>query len=203
MMDPEDIYYYFRKAQANSKNRGFRMPKDFESHLEKRFSIKNKEYLLKATDYFNTKWNNIDPYVYFKCGFELLKTFSYINFFDPRVIRLYIQRDKNTKRELSNCKKEIAQSVVFIRNYMNKNGIIIFDDYINKTVENKKIIVTHYLKNKVSKFFIVWMLKIGKLYLSDSEISFMPYISDQYREIRLILETDDIRSFLRKVKSRL
>ena len=33
--EPVDIYYNFRKAQSESKGRGFRMPKDFDAHLEK------------------------------------------------------------------------------------------------------------------------------------------------------------------------
>ena len=200
-MKEEQIYYYFRKAQSESKNRGFRMPKDFESHFQNRFTDKNRESLSLVTKFFMTKWGNIDPYRYFQCGFELLKTFSYINFFDPRVIKLYVQKDKNIKRESSNCKKEITQSVVFIRNYMRKNNIIMFDDYITLEKNGRKVIIDHYLNNNVSKFFIVWMMVGGKLSLSDTDIAFIPYISDQYRDIRVKLE--EIGPFLRKVKGRL
>ena len=200
-MIPENVYYFFRKAQSESKGRGFRMPKDFESHLQNKFSKKNREALLLVTGFFSTKWENVDPYRYFQCGFELLKTFSYVNFFDLRIMRLYVQKDKNIKRESSNCKKEITQSIDFVNNYMRKNNIIMFSDYVNKTEENRKVIIKHYLANRVSKFFIVWIMVLGKLSLSDSDLAFMPYISDQYREIRVKL--DEISPFLRKVKGRL
>lgn len=202
MMDAENVYYFFRKAQAESKGRGFRLPKDFETHLKNRFTDKNREALLLVTDFFNTKWENVDPLRYFQCGFELLKTFSYTKFFDPRVMRLYIQKDKNIKREMSNCKKEITESVVFVKKYMKRNNIIMFSDYIMKSSkDNRKIVIKHYLDNKVSKFFIVWMMKRGKLSISDNDRAFMPYISDQYREIRVKL--DEIGPFLRKVERKL
>lgn len=200
-MNAENVYYYFRKAQSESKNRGFRMPKDFESHLENKFNKKNREFLLKITDAFNTKWGNVDPYRYFQCGFELLKTFSYLNFFDKRVLNLYIQRDKNIKREMSDCKKEIVNSIIFIKNYMKENEIVSISDYFELKENYQKIIVNHYLKNRVSKFFIVWMMVIGKLKFSDGELAFMPYISDQYREIRVKL--DEMGEFLRKIQRKL
>jgi len=200
-MSPENIYYFFRKAQSENKGRGFRMPKDFESHLEKKFSKKNREALLMATGCFSTKWENVDPYRYFQCGFELLKTFSYINFFDPRVMRLYIQKDKNIKRESSNYKQEITKSITFVKKYMVKHNIIMFSDYLQLTDGERRVITKHYIANKISKFFIVWLMVLGKLSLSDGDIAFMPYISDQYREIRVKL--DEIGPFLRKIKGRL
>jgi len=200
-MKDEDIYYFFRKAQSESKGRGFRLPKDFESHLQNRFTVKNRESLIMVTGFFNTKWENVDPFRYFQCGFELLKTFSYINFFDPRVMRLYIQKDKNIKRELSNCKREITNSVVFVKKYMKNNNIITFNDYTQITNGNRSIIVKHYTQNKVSKFFVVWMIVLGKISLSDNDVAWIPYISDQYREIRVKL--DEIGPFLRKIQRKL
>jgi len=63
-MNEEQVYYYFRKAQSETKNRGFRLPKDFETHLNKKFSKANREALILVTKYFNTKWENIDVYKY-------------------------------------------------------------------------------------------------------------------------------------------
>ena len=200
-MKPEQVYYYFRKAQSEFKNRGFRLPKDFESHLQNRFTVKNRESLLLVTDFFNTKWENVDPYRYFQCGFEILKTFSYVNFFDPRVMRLYIQKDKNLKRDLSNCKKEIIDSIIFVKKYMKKHNIVMFSDYLQAMNGSRSVVVKHYVENTVSKFFIVWLMIMGKLVISDSDKAFMPYISDQYREIRVKL--DEIGSFLRKIRRKL
>ena len=102
-----DIYRQFRRAQAHKNNRGYRMPKDFDKHFSTKMSEKNREALTLATKFFNTKWHNIDPYRFFECGFELFKTFSYTQFFDPRVINLYVTRDKNHKRELKVSKQEM------------------------------------------------------------------------------------------------
>ena len=97
----QETYYLFRKAQADFNNRGFRMPKDFEAHFKKKLSLVNQKKLVKATNWFNTKWSNIDPYIYFTCGFELYKKrFSYIKFFEEKILLLYIQRDKNEKRQI-------------------------------------------------------------------------------------------------------
>ena len=63
--DIEYIYRCFRKAQGDSKNRGFRMPKDFEKHFNEKMIEVNKKPLMKITGWFLTKWRNIDPYTYF------------------------------------------------------------------------------------------------------------------------------------------
>lgn len=194
--DPVDIYYYFRKAQSESKSRGFRMPKDFDSHLEKKFTEKNKEALLLATKYFNTKWINVDPYRYFKCGFELFKTFSYVMFFKSKVLKLYVEKDKNVKREMSVNKKQIAESVKFIKRYMKKNEIFMFDDYLAKRDGNRRVAIDHYMQNKVDKFLIVYLIKTGKLSLTDNDRAYMPYVVQQFREISE--KVNEINGFLRK-----
>jgi len=200
-MTEEQVYYYFRKAQAETKNRGFRLPKDFEAHLNKKFSKSNKEALILATKYFNTKWENINVYKYMQCGFELLKTFSYVKFFDKRVMNLYIVKDKNLKRKMGLNKKEIIKSAKFVKKYMNDNNIITFKDYCSATIDNRKEIIDHYIHNKIDKFFLVWSIKTGYLYLSDNDRSQIPYITAQYREI--LAEIDDINGFFDKLKGRL
>ena len=95
-----DIYTEYRRAQALEYNRGYRIPKNFQKHLNFKMSSKNREALELATKYFNTKWKNIDPAKFFEAGFGVLKSFTYVQFFDPRVMRLYIQRDKNQRDRL-------------------------------------------------------------------------------------------------------
>lgn len=194
--DPVDIYYFFRKAQADTKGRGFRMPKDFDAHLNNKFTAKNREALLLATKYFNSKWLNVEPYEYFKCGFELYKTFSYAMFFRSKVLRLYIEKDKNKKRELGVNKRQIVGSVKYIKRYMSENKIFMLDDYLSKKDGRKKIIVDHYMRNKVDKFLLVYLIKIGKLILTDDDRAYMPYIIEQYREIKSIVE--EMNGFLRE-----
>ena len=67
----ENIYYCFRKAQADFNNRGFRMPNDFEKFFYSKFGKPNREALNKITGRFLTMWQNIDPEKYFLCGFEM------------------------------------------------------------------------------------------------------------------------------------
>ncbi len=200
-MEPVDVYYNFRKAQAESKGRGFRMPKDFDAHLNSKFSDKNREALLLATKYFNTKWTNVNIVRYFQCGFELFKTFSYIKFFDPRVMRLYVQRDKNIKREMDVNKKNIVDSVKFIRRYMKENKIHILRDYLQLANGNRKVIVDHYIHGSIDKFLLVWLVKTGRLILTDDDRACMTYIVHQYREI--VEKLQEINGFMRKVSEKL
>lgn len=197
-MNEEQVYYFFRKAQSETKNRGFRMPKDFDAHLNKKFSKANREALILSTKYFNTKWENIDIYKYMQCGFELLKTFSYVKFFDKRVMNLYIVKDKNLKRKMNINKKEIIKSVKFVKRFMKENNIISFKDYCNLSENYKKIVVFHYIHNKIDKFFFVWLIKNGMVYLDDNDKAQIPYITTQYREI--LAEIDEINGFFNKLR---
>jgi hypothetical protein len=199
-MDIEQIketYYQFRKAQADYNNRGFRIPKDFESHFKKKLSQINQKKLVKATNWFNTKWNNIDPYVYFTCGFELYKKrFSYIKFFEEKIHLLYIQRDKNEKRQIRVKKEKLIASAKFVKSYMRDNDILTLQEYIDTNDGNQKLAVTHYLKNEIDASFFVFLLKKG-MKLTDIDRSFIPYVSKHYRTINIMLV--DIKSFLDKI----
>jgi len=200
-MEPVDVYYNFRKAQSESKGRGFRMPKDFDSHLEKKFSEKNREALLLATQYFNTKWTNVNPYRYMQCGFEMFKTFSYVKFFDPRIMRLYVQKDKNIKREMNVNKKAIVESVKFIKRFMKENDIHMLRNYLQMADGHRKVIVDHYIHGSIDKYLLVWLVKTGKLVLNDDDRACMTYIVHQYREIGEKLQ--EINGFMRKVGEKL
>ena len=200
-MEPVDIYYNFRKAQSESKGRGFRMPKDFDAHLEKKFSKKNREALLLATQYFNTKWTNVNPYRYMQCGFEMFKTFSYLKFFDPRIMRLYVQKDKNIKREMNVNKKAIVESVKFIKRFMKENDIHMLRNYLQMADGHRKVIVDHYIHGSIDKYLLVWLVKTGKLVLNDDDRACMTYIVHQYREIGEKLQ--EINGFMRKVGEKL
>ena len=196
MYTSEDIYFNFRKAQAEHNNRGFRMPKDFSSHMEKRMSAKNREALELATDYFNTKWQNIDILKYMECGFQLYKTFSYTQFFNKKVIELYKVRDKNSKREMNICKNDIVKSIKYIKRYKDE---ITFKQYIQKRDNGIRVFVDHFIKGKIDNFLFVWCLKEKYLILNDAERALVPYIVENYREI--IEKLDGIKDFMSKVRS--
>ena len=197
-MEIEDIYYAFRKAQAESKNRGWRMPKDFDKHLNNKMSIKNKEVLELVTKWFNTKWRNIDPTRFMECGFELFKTFSYIKFFDERIINLYKQKDKNIKRVNKLSKEKIKNSMLFVKKYIDDNNISSVSRYCMMKKGYINVITEHYLNNYIDKFFMIWLIKMKLLKLDDDNLSLVPYISDHYREV--VVQLDDIGVFLNKLK---
>ena len=194
----EQIYYQFRKAQADYNNRGFRMPKNFEDHFKKKLSAINQKKLVKATNWFNTKWSNIDPYIYFTCGFEIYKKrFSYIKFFEEKILLLYIQRDKNEKRQIRVTKEKLIASAKFIKKYMRDNDISTLKEYMDTNDGNQKLAVSHYLKNEIDSSFFVFLLKMG-MRLTDIDRSFIPYISKHYRVINVMLV--DIKPFLNKIE---
>jgi hypothetical protein len=198
---PEYIYVCFRKAQAEANNRGYRIPKDFEKHLNERMSDKNKNALILVTSWFLTKWKDIDPYRYFQCGFELFKTFTYVNFTDPRVMKYYIQRDKNIKRYNRLSKKRIIESLKFIKGYMVDKGVPSFGIYCLTYNQNRSLPVKHYLENKIDKFFIVWLMSEKLLKPTEDEMSVMPYVIEGYRDI--VDKLGNIKNFLVEVRKKL
>ena len=194
----EQVYYQFRKSQADFNNRGFRMPKNFEDHFKKKLSAINQKKLAKITNWYNTKWSNIDPYRYFTCGFELYKKrFSYVKFFEEKILVLYIQRDKNEKRQTRVTKEKLISSAKFIKKYMQDNKIQSLQEYMDTNDGNQKLAVSHYIKNKIDSSFFVFLLKKG-MRLSDTDRSFIPYISKHYRIINVMLV--DIKPFLDKME---
>ena len=94
--------------------------------------------------------------------------------------------------------KDIVKTVKFIKRYMLENKVISIRDYCSLTESNRKIIINHYIHNKIDKFFFVWLIKIGYLILNDNDRAYIPYIISQYREI--MVEVDEIKGFFNKVK---
>lgn len=196
-----DVYSDFRKAQAESKNRPYKLPKDWDSHFNNRMSKKNQEALVLATKYFNTKWNKIDVFRFMQCGFELLKTFSYTQFFDTRIISLYIQKDKHIKRDAKMTKEGVIDSLKFIKTYMKDNDILSISRYCMIEKENMRIVIRHYIDNKINKYFVVWLISMRVLNLTDDERAQVPYIIEQYRNILSKLKGSE--DFLNKLKEML
>jgi hypothetical protein len=177
------------------------MPKDFEKHFNSKFKEQNKKKLIKITGFFLTKWQNIDPYNYFRCGFDLFdKRFSYMKFLHEKIILLYINKDKNKKREVRVTKQALVESAYFVKKYMVKNGIASLDDYIHESEGDRKIAVDHYLKNKIDASFLVFLLGKGMI-LTDAERSDIPYIQTNFRKLKFNLE--DIKDFLKKLGDKL
>ncbi|MFW6129967.1 MAG: hypothetical protein ACOC56_02210 [Atribacterota bacterium] len=182
-----DIYCIFRKCQGRCLGRPYRLPKDWNSHFENKLKGKNKECLETITKYFNTKWSNIDPEMYFSCGFELFKNkFSYSKFFDSRILKLYITKDKLHKRNKNNFIEDIERSIKFVSDYLNEKDTGIFTklQYYGKLkIGNISAPVVHYLKNKIGEGFLVYLMEFRYLSLEDHEINKIPYVLDNYKKI--------------------
>lgn len=157
--------------------------------------------MIKITGWFATKWSNIDPYLYFMCGFDLFeKRFSYVKFFHKKILMLYIQRDKIHKRETKIEKEKLIKSAKFVKQYMRDNDIKSILEYVNKGDGNRKIVINHYLKNFIDPAFFVFLMRKG-LTLTDEDRGYLPYISINYRVLNLKL--NDHQSFLNKIEQNL
>jgi hypothetical protein len=182
MYEPLDIYVAFRRAQSNILNRGFRIPKDFDKHLNSKMSKSNKDALILATGYFNTKWQNINPEVFFDCGFELFKKFTYVQFFDERVMNMYKAKDKNRKREMEVNKEKLKESSAFVQKFMASNEMKSLKEYCRRRNGESLIVVEHYLKGHIDKYFFVYLIDKRLILLNEDDKTMIPYIIEQYRE---------------------
>jgi hypothetical protein len=182
MYEPLDIYVAFRRAQSNILNRGFRLPKDFDKHLNSKMSKSNRDALILATGYFNTKWQNVDPALFFDCGFELFKKFTYIQFFDERVMNLYKAKDKNRKREMEVNKEKLKESSAFVQKFMTDNEMKSLKEYCRRRNGESLIVVEHYLKGHIDKYFFVYLIDKRLILLNEDDKTMIPYIIEQYRE---------------------
>jgi hypothetical protein len=196
----ESVYRAFRKAQADYHNRGYRMPKDFETHFNTKFKETNKKILIKITGWFLTKWQNVDPYEYFKCGFELYENrFTYVKFFKEKILLLYKTRDKNKKREVRITKEGLVKSAMFIKKWMDENNSTL-EMYMHERIGEQKLAVDHYLKDKIDASFFVYLMRRGMI-LSDNDRACIPYIHANFRKISFAL--NDIRDFTKKLGDKL
>lgn len=196
--DIKEVYYLFRKTQGEFFGRGFRMPKDFEKHYNEKMAEVNKKALMKITRFFYTKWSNIDPKTYFKFGFRLFgKNFSYIKFFDKRIINRYIEKDKNKKRIINISKKDFLKSAIFVKKYMRKKNLDKLNDYMLYKVNDERLPFNHYFNNKINAMFFVWLITKG-FKLTEEEKNKCPYIKSNYQKIILMLEK--MKKFLNEVE---
>jgi len=113
---------------------------------------------------------------------------------------LYKTKDKNEKRQVRVTKEKLIESAKFVKQYMRDNEILSLQEYIDTNDGNQKLAVSHYLKNNIDASFFVFLIKKG-MKLSDTDRSFIPYISANYRNINVML--NEMKSFLSKIEKRL
>lgn len=175
----QSVYETYRRVQGRLLGRPYRLPKDFSAW----FVNANKptqENLEKLTLYMNTKWQNIDLEMYFEMGFSLWKAFSYHQFLNPKVLNLYIDKDKLKKRSLVGCKADLIKSFKHIKTAY--NGYT-FDDYCSLREGNISQPVSDFLSNKIGKYGLTYLIHQQYLTLSDYERSLVSVVVLNYRDI--------------------
>ena len=185
MYDVFDIYKIFRKAQSEFSNRGYRLPKDWESHYANKMVSENKRALETITGYFNTKWQSINPEQYFSTGFTLFgNRFSYRRFLDKKIILQYIQNDKNEKRKTGLLQEDIKTSASYVNRLMTNDGrgskLI---RYCNMNVGCIGKPVDDYIAGRITKTFMVLLIWHGIYKPTEEELNRMPYVTAHYHDI--------------------
>jgi len=151
-----DIINYFKEVKGQKPVK--KIPKIKEENLQ---------IIQSLTDRFNTKWNNICPREYFKCGLKLWKTFSYSKFLNNSIIKEYIKQDKKKKRQSIN-KDDIEMSFSYLKSINIKS----LNDL--KDINEPSFAVIEYMKNNIDKVLLSFLLfnryipngNINKRYLS-------------------------------------
>lgn len=187
MITPENVYIAYQQARARYVNRPYKMPKDWNKIWIKlgEKSVYNIEMIAKA---FSTRWANVDIDKYFDCGFELFgKSFLYNKFYERKILLLYIEKDKQLKRRIVNIKASYDKSNEFITYWMNnrphRNDISLYKQYCMMSDEGIRAPIKHYIKNKICRYMLVWLIKEKFLILQDYEKELVPLINSQYRQL--------------------
>lgn len=189
-----DIYKVFRKCQGAARNSGYRLPKDWVAHYNNKMTRENKLALDTITSFFNTKWANIDPETYFSLGFELFGLrFTYRKFLDRKTMLHYIQNDKMAKREVGLTQEDIKKSVDFIKRFVNGEAVgskIV--QYCSMKDGMLGMPVKHYLENRITKAFMVFLIWYGYYQATEDELNKMPYVTAHYREVAATFNKDTV-----------
>ena len=179
MITPLDVYVAFRRASGKP----YRLPKDWIAHMEK-MPRQNREALKTVTDFFNTKWNKIDLDKFMRIGFELFPKFTYVKFFDSRVINMYITKDKNEKRDMDINKQKLVDSAKFIKKYIQQNSLINLKNYARKRDGFESIAVKHYNAGKVNAIFLYYLIHKRYLLLEEDDKALLGYIVENMRTLK-------------------
>lgn len=187
MISIQDVYISYRAAQSRYLGRPYKIPKQWDSLWARmtKVNVDSLEMIMKA---FNTRWMNVNMDKYFDCGFTLHgKGFTYTKFFDRRVLLLYIENDKQTKRQNTNIKESHNKSLQFINEWMDKKeineNISIFKQYCMMSDGGMRAPIKHYIMNNIDKYTLVWLINHKYITLEDNERNVLPLIVENYRKL--------------------
>jgi len=183
---PEQIYRTFLNAKKDFTGKSVKIPQDGI-----KTTPKNVDIIERVTDFFNTKWHNIDPYQYFLKGFELYKTFNYDKFFKEDIVRNYIQSKHNERlndfnKHLFDKSVEYVKVLLEVENLTEEH----LEYYFTLSDGYEQIYLKDYLKGFIDKYFVVYLLEKIKRY--DIQMYKNHFNEDMKGYLTLIVENYDI-----------
>lgn len=159
-MQIENIYLTYLRMKAESKNRGYRLPKDPSLSIEKlkQKNEKNYEKLETLWKFFNTKWTDIDLERYFHCGFELFPNFTYVNFLNDKIIKLYIQKNKVEKFHTELNRKTLLKTFKYLKTYFKEHNINSLQEFCSIKEEFEHILIREYIKGNIDPYTLIYCI---------------------------------------------
>jgi hypothetical protein len=200
MITDFDVYAAFRRAQANAKGTGYRLPKDWEKFKTTKMTEFNYDCLYKTMVHFNTTLSNVDMDRYFACGFELWKGFTYKHFLDKKILNLYMQYDKQKKRRMQSSEDDIDKSFQFITAYLktqpHRDGYSQLHNFCKFREGEVRFCINTYLKGDIDTMTLTYCIYKRYLSLTDDERALVPYIQQRYRELSENMQ--DVKNYIER-----
>ncbi len=161
--EQRDIYYFFVKTRALFNNRGFRMPskQPFDEWMKAKPKLQ-QETLRKITERFNSIWCNVEPQLYFDCGFRLFgKSFFFHKFFEPAIMIKY-SRDRMFKvHSEQTIKDKTKAGIKCIAAAVRSEDpeINSVEEYFKKKTGYMPVFIQHFLREQINEMILayVWM----------------------------------------------
>ncbi len=171
-MTPLKLYQIFKKKESLYKNKNMGVPQNLN-----KLSVKNFKKLQKISDYFNTIWQNIDPELYIKLGFEKWKSFNLDKLDNPDLFQKYKSVDKLWKMGYNKIDEDVLKkSISYIKNQKN---------YFNDEIIKQPI--KDYIKNKIDPIFLCYLIEQKYIILTGEEKSLLSYFLNDYDEIKFMM----------------
>jgi len=166
-----DIYKTYRHVQASINQRGYRLPKDFNHFWNNKLKSHQRENIQTITNYFNTKWQDIDIEKYFEAGFQVYKNFSYHQFLDKKIIEMYKRLDKLEKIKSNYDKETILKDVKYILTTIDKNNDLcktwgVLKGYCRQKDDRYvSYPILDYVNNNISNITLTWLISEKIVYI--------------------------------------
>lgn len=187
MIDIISVYNFYKKAESKCKNKPYKEPKNFEL-VWNRLSDDNKQIIQTLSDYFNTKWYNINPELYFLSGFKKWKSFNWSMSLRKEVMQKYISSDKSRKRN-DDINNNIKESIEYIKE--NYDSIFYYCEVV---YGNLSAPVIDYLRSKISGALLYWLISNKYLILTEQDNSYIMHLmnNEKYKEMVKSINIKDL-----------